>query len=214
MIAVWYWVGYRRFGGTASDTVNLLKYYWISKILYVAATWVVKMAVFATLLLANAPPQQGRKFFGALLYGAMVSTTACTVVFWIGVVIECRPMRGIFDRQGIRDVQCFSPDLVRRMANGRVTANAATDLFFVLLSIPIIVYGARRSMREKVALGVVFMLAFLLVCLHKILTRNCGITNHRYSAVGAAIVHMLYEFGYIKTGNIMRKIALPTRILP
>lgn len=173
VIGVWYCVGHRKFDVTASDTINGLKYYWISRILYIAATWVVKMVVLATLLLANSPPQRVRKFLGPLLYGVMVFTTVSTAVFWIGAVVECRPMRGIYDKRGILEGQCFPRNVIRGMANGYAIVNAATDLFLVLLSI-FIVYDMRRSMREKVALGVVFMLAFVLVHLHKILNYNNG----------------------------------------
>lgn len=137
------------------------------------ATWVVKIAVLATLLLANSPPQQVRKFLGALLYGVMVFTTVYTALFWVGAMTECRPTRGIYDKRGILDGQCFPRGVVRGMAIGYAIVNAATDLFLVLLSI-FVVYGMRRSMREKVALGVVFVLAFVLVHLHNILNHKDG----------------------------------------
>lgn len=121
------------------------------------------MAVFTTLLIAaGAPPQQGRKFLKTLLYGTMVFMTSYTVVFWVGAVIECRPVSLIFDKGQVRDGQCLPQYVIVGMANGHVVMNTATDLFFVLLPIFMVVYGVRRSMREKVAIGGVFVLAFLL----------------------------------------------------
>lgn len=80
-------------------------------------------------------------------------------------------MWSIYDEQGIRDGQCLPPNVIRRMANGHAAVNAAADLFLALLSI-FVVYGVQRSMREKVALGVVLALAFGLVHLHMVLARR------------------------------------------
>lgn len=120
------------------------------------------MIVLVTLLLANSPPHRVRRSLRTLLYGAMIFTTVSTIVFWICAVIECRPMWSIYDERGIRDGQCLPPNVIRRMANGHAVVNAAADLFLALLSI-FVVYGVQRSMREKVALGVVLALAFGLV---------------------------------------------------
>lgn len=76
-------------------------------------------------------------------------------------MVECTPVKGIYDKRGIREGQCLPPDAVRGMANGYAVVNVVTDLLVVLLSLFITVHGVKRSMREKVALGVVFVLAFL-----------------------------------------------------
>lgn len=161
VIGVRYGIGGHKFDNTGPETINGLKYYWISKILYILATWMVKMAVFSTLLaVTSAPPQQGRKYLGAMLYVAMIFMTSYTIVFWVGAVIECRPVSVIFDREGSQG-QCLPPNLIKGMANAHAAMNTATDLFFVLLPIFMVVYGVRRSIRENVALGGVFVLAFL-----------------------------------------------------
>lgn len=82
-------------------------------------------------------------------------------------------MRGIYDKRGIVDGQCYPRNLIRGMAIGYAIVNVATDLFLLLLSI-FVVYKMRRSMRENVALGVVFVLALVLVHLHKILNYSDG----------------------------------------
>lgn len=116
------------------------------------------MAILATLLLASPAPLRVRK---SLIYSVMVFTTVYTVGFWIGAVVECTPVRGIYDRRGIREGQCLPLNAVRVMANGYAVANVVTDLLVVILSLFITVYGTKRSMRENIALGVVFILAFL-----------------------------------------------------
>lgn len=116
------------------------------------------MAILATLLLASPAPLRVRK---SLIYSAMVFTTVYTVGFWIGAVVECTPVRGVYDKRGIREGQCLPLNAVRVMANGYAVANMVTDLLVVLLSLFITVYGTKRSMRENIALGVVFILAFL-----------------------------------------------------
>lgn len=164
VIGVRYCVGRRIFDTTGSDTVNGLKAYWIARIFHIAATWVVKIAILATLLLASsAAPQRVRGRLIALVRGGMAFTTIYTVVFWIGAVVECSPMR----TPRIREMQCFPANSAREMTNGHAAVNAATDLLVVVLSLVVIGYGVKRSMREKVALGIVFILAFLLVHLHK-----------------------------------------------
>lgn len=78
--------------------------------------------------------------------------------------------------------------------------NTAMDLFFALISVFMVVYGVRRSTRERVALAGVFLLAFLLVLLrdsHSVWLLTIS------SSVGAAAVHTLYEFGYGRTGEVL-----------
>lgn len=101
-----------------------------------------------------------------------------------------------------REGQCFPRNSARGMANGYAAVNAATDLSVVVFSLLVIVYGVKRSMREKVALGVVFTLAFLLVHLHKPPTQpDDGQLTATYSATCAACIHALCEFRFGKTGH-------------
>lgn len=160
VIGVRYCVGRRTFDVTTSDTVNGLKAYWISRIFYIVATWVVKMAILAPLLFASSiASQRVRERLRVLIQGGIVFTTIYTIIFWIGAVVECSPAKTL----EIHERQCFPPNSARGMTNGHAAVNAATDLFVVVLSFFAIVYGMKRSMREKVALGMVFILAFLLV---------------------------------------------------
>ncbi|KAH8151457.1 uncharacterized protein LAJ45_04662 [Morchella importuna] len=181
-ISVRFGAGRHRFEITGDDTTQGLKYYWISKLLYIAATYAVKMAVFTTLLIvASSPPQQARKFLKTMLYFAMVFMTAYSVVFWVAAVIECRPARYIFDKSGTG--QCIPGNLVKQFANVHASMNTAMDLFFVLLPVFMVIYGVRRSTREKIAIAGVFLLAFF--------------------SVAAATIHTLYEFGYHETNEVL-----------
>ncbi|KAL7275531.1 hypothetical protein RUND412_001515 [Rhizina undulata] len=175
IVEVGYGAGKHRQDIPPADFTHGMMLNYISQVLYVVATALVKMSICLFLLRLAATPT-----FRKICKGLLIFIGAYSALSAIGVSMTCIPVARIWDKTV--EGECMSSDALTIMAYGYSAVGMLTDFSLVFLPVPML-WRLRIPRRQKALL--------------------CLILGFGAFASTATIVKITYNVNYGKTGDFL-----------